>query len=44
MGAATVESRELKFEEKQSNETNLFTAMRVRVVEYESFAQKVVLL
>ena len=31
-------------EERQSNETNLFKTMRVRVIECESFAQKVVLL
>ena len=44
MGAATVDSRQLKSAERQTNETNLFKAVRVRVIECESFAEKIVLL
>ena len=44
MGAATIDARLLKTEERQSDETNFFKAIRVRVIERESFAQKVVLL
>ena len=42
MGVATVDSQKLKSKKRQSDETNLFRAMRVRVIKYESFAQKVV--
>ena len=44
MVAATVDSRQLKSEERQSDETNEIETMRVRVIECERFAQKVVLL
>ena len=43
MRAATVDSWHLKSEGRQSDEMNLFKAMRVQVIECESFPQKVVL-